>query len=82
VEITGSFETSDVGLVIPSTATTLAFGIKPYAFGGTFGTQKTLSVLLAMVTQTAEDLETASPGKQRYSFVGTVNDASYPWSYA
>jgi hypothetical protein len=82
VEITGSFETSDVGLVIPSTALTLAFGMKPYAFGGTFGAQKTISVLLALVTQTAEDLETASPGKQRYSFVGTVNDASYPWSYA
>ncbi len=82
IEITGSFETSDVGLSIPSTEVTLAFGFKPYAFGGTFGTQKTLSILLALVTQTSEDLETASPGRQKYSFVGTVTNSSYPWDWA
>ena len=82
IEISGSFETSDIGLSIPSSALTLAFGFKPYAFGGTFGTLKTLSILLSLVTQTAEDLETAAPGKQKFSFVGTVVNTSYPWSWS
>jgi hypothetical protein len=82
IEITGSFETNDLSLsIVPTTEYTLAFGFKPFAFGGTLGTVKTLSILLAMVKQDAEDLATASPGNQKFSFVGTVTASTYPWSW-
>lgn len=82
IEVSGTFETSDLSQSIPSTALTLAFGFKPYIFGGTFGSLKTLSILLAMVSQSPEDLDTASPGKQKFSFVGTITAGTYPWSWA
>lgn len=83
VEISGTFETTDLSLSIPaSPAITLAFGFKPYIFGGAFGSVKTLSILLAMVEQNAEDLASATPGTQRFSFTGTVTAATYPWAWA
>jgi hypothetical protein len=82
IVVRGSFETTDLSFSTDSTAKTVAFGFKPYAFGGTLGTQKTLSCLLALVSHGERSMQNGSEVTQRWSFVGTVDLSSMPWSYA